>query len=107
MNELTNVADVESNIIENMITLAYFSTEQCSVCKALKPKVQALAESYDNVETFYAGIDKLQELSGKYMVFSVPTIILFIEGREYKRFARYVSLDEIAESIDRYIELSN
>lgn len=107
MTTLTDIETIENFIKDNEIVLAYFSTEQCSVCKALKPKVQSFADTYQNVKTFYAGIDNLQELSGKYMVFTVPTIILFIQDKEYKRFARYVSIDEIKESIDRYIELSS
>lgn len=107
MQQFTDIESIVNFIKNNEIVLAYFSTEQCTVCKALKPKVQDIADSYDNLNTFFAGIDNLTELSGKYMVFTVPTIILFIQNREYKRFARFVSIDEIREVIDRYIELSS
>lgn len=106
MKEIIEIESIDKFIEDNYITLGYFSTEYCSVCKALKPKIVAIADSYKQVEMFYSGIDKNQELSGKFMVFTVPTIILFIEGKEHKRFARYVSTNEIRESIERYLEIA-
>jgi thioredoxin-like negative regulator of GroEL len=106
MIELKTINEIEEFISNNDIVIAYFSTASCSVCKALKPKIQAISDLFERSQMIYSGIDQNQELSGKYMVFTVPTIILFIEGREYKRFARYVSTDDIKASIERYLELS-
>lgn len=107
MKEIINFTEIDNFINTHEIVIAYFSTEACSVCKALKPKVQQFAENYDKVSFFYSGIDKNPEISGKFMVFSVPTIILFIDGREQNRFARHFSIDELKSKIDRYLELSN
>jgi len=72
--------------------LAYFSFEGCQVCKVLKPKVQELLKNFTEFEFLYIDTDEHPVLKGQYLVFTVPTIIIFQEGRELKRFSRHISL---------------
>lgn len=81
--------------------LAYFSTPECQVCKTLRPKVEALIGSKPQIEFLYINTHETREASGQYLVFAVPTIILFIEGREIKRFSRHLSMGELEDFIDR------
>lgn len=81
--------------------LAYFSHEDCSVCKTLRPKVKSLTEKTGRVQFCYVNIREHPQISGQNMVFTVPTIILFQKGREVKRFSRHFSLDELEYYIER------
>ena len=81
--------------------LAYFSTRQCTVCKVLRPKVEALVSQYPGMRFLYIDTEEYPALGGQHLVFAAPTLILFNEGREVKRFSRNVSLGDL----DRFLSL--
>lgn len=87
-------------------SLLYLSTTDCNVCKSLKPKVIELVNTYNDIEFKYYDLQINPELSGKYSVFAVPTIIFEIDEKEYFRESRFVSIDSIKEKIDRIMEFS-
>ena len=84
------------------MVLAYFSTPQCNVCKVLRPKVEsALAEHYPAVRFIYVDTTAIPEVAGQLSIFAVPTIVLFVEGRESVRKSRNFAMDELLAAIDR------
>jgi thioredoxin-like negative regulator of GroEL len=87
------------------VVIAYFSTEQCNVCKVLRPKVEQLTNQYDAVDFIYINTEEKPEIAGQYTVFSVPTIIIFTEGRESRRLSRSFSIDEIKDYLERLLQL--
>ncbi len=82
--------------------LAYFSTEACNVCKVLKPKVGELIETvFPKIRTVYIQTDKVPEAAAQNQVFTVPTILVFFDGREYIRKSRNIGIGELQQEIDR------
>ncbi len=82
--------------------LKYFSHQRCNVCKVLKPKVQQmLKENFPQMEFKYIDIEEEPETAANHRVFTVPTLLIFFEGKEYYRFARNVSLGQLIEAIER------
>ena len=80
--------------------LLYFSTESCSVCKVLRPKVEELLrESFPEIASFYIDVDKSPLLSGQHQVFTIPTILLYIDSREHARFSRNISIHQLEDAI--------
>lgn len=84
------------------IEILYFSTDDYNVCKVLKPKIIEALSKYNTINFVYINIEKNSEIAAKYSVFAVPTIILTIDGREFQRFNRNLSLKTFSESIHRY-----
>lgn len=66
--------------------LVDFYAEWCGPCKMAAPVLDELA---DEAEGKYAiikvNVDENQELAGKYGVMSIPTVVLFKEGKEIDR----------------------
>ncbi|RMH64949.1 MAG: thioredoxin [Calditrichaeota bacterium] len=85
------------------ITLAYFSYPACQVCKVLRPKVEALAGQYDLVDFIYVDTHQAPKLAGQYTVFTVPTLIIFVDGRESKRLSRHFAIADVQTFLDRII----
>lgn len=82
--------------------LAYFSTEACNVCKVLKPKVNELIRSeFPKIKLAYIKSDILPEVAAQNQVFAAPTILVFIEGREYIRKSRNIGISELQREIER------
>ena len=82
--------------------LAYFSTEACNVCKVLKPKVADLIQKeFSKIKLAYIKSDKLPEVAAQNQVFAAPTILVFIESREYIRKSRNIGISELQQEIER------
>lgn len=97
MNEVTD--PLLGKISETPMLLAYFSTPQCNVCKVLRPKVEELLAEYPGVEFLYVDSTEHPEVSGQHLVFAAPTIVLFMDGREMRRFSRNLAMEDLDRSL--------
>jgi len=107
MEKLTSNDEIETFIKENDMTLIYFSTKDCSVCHALLPKVKNMLLKYHNIKSGRVEMTEVLEATGKYSVFTIPTILVFIHGKETIRKSRHLSIYEIEDTIKRYYEMIN
>lgn len=96
---------MEGLIKDNQMVLVYFGGNNCSVCSAMKPKIEELLESYPKIKSADVTVEKAISLSAAYNVFTIPAILLFIEGKEILREARHISIDELEAKISRYYTL--
>ena len=86
--------------------LLYFSGDSCSVCKVLKPKVAGLLqEKFPLMRSLYVDIEKSPVIAGQFRVFTMPTILIFFEGKEQVRYSRNISMHQLEASIARPYQL--
>lgn len=100
MKEIETEDEFSQKKSESALMLAYFSTPTCNVCKSLRPQVAQLIREYD-VEGIYVDTETFPSVSGQLLVFAVPTMVLFVYGKEFGRFGRHLSMGELAASIER------
>lgn len=100
-----NFEEFQQLLNRHPIVVGYFSTESCNVCKVLRPQVRQLVENISGAHFQYIDTEKSPMLRGQYLVFSVPTIIVFVDGRETKRFNRYLSLQELQDYLEQMMEM--
>ena len=106
MEPIQNIQEFEKILAENDAVLAYFSTEVCSVCKVLKPKVvEMIGEVFPKIKMIFIESDKLPELAAQNRVFVAPTVVVFFAGRETIRKSRAFGLDELEKEIRRSYSL--
>lgn len=66
--------------------LAKCSAEWCGPCRALAPKFDELANKYKGLAVFISvDIEEVTEVGDKFDISSLPTILIFHQGREVKR----------------------
>lgn len=97
--ELKNITD------ENSMVIVYFGSEMCGVCVALKPKIEELLKSYPKIKAVQADVDISPEMAASLNIFTIPGILLFIEGKEAIREARFISVPDIESKISRYYQM--
>ena len=74
-------------VIRKETVLVDFWAPWCAPCKVLAPTLNDLAEEDNNNCTIAkVNVEQHQQLAKKYNVRSIPTLILFSEGNEVKRF---------------------
>ena len=57
----------------------------CGPCKMLSPVIDQIAEERDDVIIGKVDADEQQEIVMKYGIMSIPTVIVFKNGEEYKK----------------------
>lgn len=83
MQQLTSNEQFETliNNAENKTVLVDFHTEWCGPCKMLNPVVEAIAEQYaSTLEVVKVDADKFQDITAKYGVRGIPTLMMFKQG---------------------------
>lgn len=102
MKTIKSKAEFDEELAAKDAVLAYFSTDACSVCKVLKPKVVEMAEvNFPQMEMLYVQSDLLQEVAAQNRVFTAPTVIVYFSGKETIRKSRAFGVDELMAEIER------
>lgn len=81
------------------ITIIDFYADWCGPCKMMSPVIDEIAEENDSVKVGKLNVDEAQDIAVKYNVMSIPTIIVFKNGKEDKRFVGVTSKGNILNSI--------
>lgn len=96
------LAEYNKLVATEAALLIYFSTDECNVCKVLKPKVgEMLIANFPKIKLIYVNLNQSPEIAAQNRIFAVPTLLVFFEGREYIRKSRNFGLDELKNEIDR------
>ena len=99
--------ELKDILAEKPLTLLYFSTPTCNVCKVLRPKVEHLLAEEPPWHFQYVNTEASLEIAGQLLIFAVPTILLMAEGREIARLSRHFGMQELETPIRRYAQLFN
>lgn len=82
--------------------MLYFSAPTCNVCHALKPKLtEAVSTEFPTFVIENIDISQTPEISSHFNVFTIPTVLIFFQGREFMRKSRHMSVGEVLETIRR------
>jgi thioredoxin 1 len=97
---------MEKNLFQEKLKkgliLIDFNAPWCAPCRDQEPVIKKLTHLYrDRAAIIEINIDQHHLLATEYGVQSIPTLILFKDGREIKRFVGLQSEASIVESLDR------
>lgn len=82
--KITNENFQSEVLNENKIVLVDFFADWCYPCKMMAPVVEEISKD-ESIKVGKINIDENQELAEKYEIESIPTILIFKNGKEYKR----------------------
>jgi len=84
--------------------LVDFTAEWCGPCKMLDPLVKQLAQEWaGRVKVTKLDIDENQDLTVRYQVMGVPTLMLFVKGQPVQRVSGYLPKDKLAAEFKAFL----
>ncbi len=102
MIQISTNSEIQEKISKGSPLLIYFSGENCSVCKALKPKIEAeIIKNFPKMELYEVKTDLYKEIASDFSVFSIPTILVFFDSKEFFRKSRNLSVSLFVEELKR------
>ncbi|MGH9475919.1 MAG: thioredoxin [Terriglobales bacterium] len=99
-------ANFESEVLKSdMPVLVDFWAVWCGPCRQLAPHVEALAgELAGKLKVGKLDVDHNPRTAEKYHVLSIPTLLVFRNGKIEDQVVGYVSKDALRRTLDRHLQ---
>lgn len=94
--------EVIDTLEKEPVAIVYLSAPQCSVCHAVKPRVEALFT--DKVPMFHLDVVESPEAAGHFLALTAPVVLLFSKGKEVHRQARFIDFHRLEEIATSYLD---
>lgn len=99
METISGIEEYQSKVGKEQSFLLFVKTDNCSVCEGLHPQIEAFENDY-KLPFHSVNAVVVPELAGQLMLFTAPVVLLFRQGKEIHRFARFVPIDELRRRLD-------
>ncbi|MBO0429023.1 thioredoxin family protein [Vagococcus fluvialis] len=102
--KVNNMNTLKENIASDELVFVYFGHPECSVCHGLKPQIKnKLAVFSEDIDFYEVNTFEIPEVAGEFSVMTVPVVILFVNGKEYLRQARFVPVQTLFEQVEKIV----
>ena len=104
MNEIKITSENFENEINNsnIPVLIDFYASWCGPCKMLSPLISEIAGEYvGRLKVGKVNVDEESEISAKFEVFSIPTLIIFKNGKAAFKSVGAMPKDELIEFVSQ------
>jgi thioredoxin 1 len=100
-----NEASFQSEVIDcSMPVLVDFWAVWCGPCRMLTPTIESLASEYaGKVKIAKVNVDENQQLAAKYGIMSIPTVMVFKDGKVVEQFIGVQPKGVYEDALKRYI----
>lgn len=105
MSHAITDADFDSTVLQSSVpVLVDFWAPWCGPCKAMNPIMEELEQAYSGkVNIVKMNVDENSDVPGKFNVMSIPTFILFKDGKPFTQFVGARSKADVQKELDNAI----
>ncbi len=93
-----------SKSLEDKWVLVDFWAPWCQPCKYQQPMLESLSEEIKNISFLKLNIDDNRYLSQQLSVRNIPTLILYHNNKEIKRYIGLQSKSQLSESLTKIVQ---
>ena len=108
VKEVTDNSFEREVLQANKPVLVDFWAEWCGPCRMLAPTIDAIAvEQSSAISVVKLNVDDNPATAATYGIKGIPTLILFIEGKEVERIVGAAGKDAIVRTIAKHAKLES
>ena len=89
-------------IINKELVMIIAKTHTCNSCNTIANIMDNNMNHFDKIDKYNIYVDDIDQFRGEYLIFSVPTVLIFSEGKELLRQSRYFDYAKIDRLIDMF-----
>ena len=99
-------SNFEQAVLNSKIpVLLDFWAAWCAPCRMVAPVVDELAQEYDGKVSFgKVDVDQNPKIASKYGIMSIPTLILFKDGKPITNMVGFKPKTQLKQSLDSILE---
>ncbi|ATG97603.1 thioredoxin [Mesoplasma lactucae] len=79
--KIDNVDQFNKEIKEGKVLVDFYA-DWCGPCKMLAPIIEQVAEENPDLKVLEVNVDNVPDLAKEYQVMSIPTLIMFKDGKQ-------------------------
>ena len=104
--EIHSAADFEKEIINHKgYALVDFWATWCPPCRMMAPVLESAEKQLGGQINFAkVDVDEQQQLAAEFDIMSIPTLVVFKDGKPVKRMSGYRPLDAFVEELKSAVE---
>ena len=88
------------NKIETGPALIYFYADRCPSCRAIAPIIDQISDECPDITVGKINVDVEEDLTSRFAIKSIPTVIIFKDGKEASRI---IGAKPKAEILDKLV----
>ena len=90
-----------SEIVKDGVVLVDFFATWCGPCKMISPIVEEVSNEIDNVTFIKVDVDISGDIASKHGIMSIPTIMLFKNGKLVDKQVGFVNKENLLNFINK------
>ena len=83
------------DLVKEGDVLVDFNATWCGPCRMLEPVLEEFSDSRGKVKVISVDVDQHEAIAREYGIMSVPTLLVYRDGKLVKQNTGFVQLDEI------------
>jgi thioredoxin-like negative regulator of GroEL len=102
MEEKYTIESIQNILKSNDAVMLYFGGKSCSVCHTLRPKIKELfSKQFAKIKQIYLYVDEHPDIAAHFTIFTIPTVVVYFENKEFLKQSRSISISQLEEQIQR------
>lgn len=97
IKHLENISEFEKEVQGELVIVDFYA-DWCGPCQMLAPVLEDLDKEV-NVKIVKINVDDIPELARQFRVMSIPTLLLFKDGKFVKKELGYMPIERLREFI--------
>ena len=97
LKHLNNSSEFEQEVREGLVIVDFYA-DWCGPCQMLAPNLEQL-DKEGEVKIVKINVDEIPDLARQFRIMSIPTLMLFKDGKFVKKDLGYMPIERLREFI--------
>lgn len=97
---LSTIEAFHQFIKDHQLVVVHVMRNHCSVCHAVLPQIEDIVATYPHAELAIINQSDIEAIAGELSIFTVPVNLIFMDGKEMHRQARFIDMQRFEHQLD-------